>query len=353
MHKAILVTPLKNKKVRCLACNHYCTILPEHTGICGVRQNKDGTLYLLVYGKASAANIDPVEKKPLFHFLPGTKIFSLGTVGCNFSCAFCQNSDLSQVSKDIKQKLITMKHPELADTAIGTLGYELSPQKIVDLCLEKNIPTIAYTYNEPVIFFEYAYATMKLAKKQGIKNVFVSNGYESKEALTKMKGLLDAMNIDLKSFSDEFYQKICKAKLAPVLKTMQHAHKLGIWIEITTLVIPTKNDSDAELQKIAAFIASIDKNIPWHVTAFHPDYKMDDVPATEKATLLRAYAIGKKAGLNYVYVGNVIDEEHATTYCPACNAKLITRTWHDIQISDFKNGVCGQCKAKIPGIWTT
>ncbi|MFH1916996.1 MAG: AmmeMemoRadiSam system radical SAM enzyme [Nanoarchaeota archaeon] len=352
MHKALLFEPLDDMKVRCTACKHYCIIQKDHTGICGVRQNKDGILYLIVYGRASAVNTDPIEKKPLFHFLPGSRIFSIGTVGCNFGCDFCQNWDLSQASKEIKKRLMKEKHSELADVEVGRFGYDLPPERIVDTCHKASIPSIAYTYNEPIIFFEYLYDTARLAKKQGIRNVFVSNGYESNESLEKMKGLLDAMNIDLKSFSEDFYTKTCKAKLKPVLDTIRHAHALGIWLEITTLIIPTKNDSDEELKNIAGFIASVDKDIPWHVTAFHPDYKMKNLAPTSKETLLKAYAIGKKAGLSFVYVGNIIDEEHSSTYCPKCNALLIRRGWHDAEItSSFSGGACRKCGERIAGVW--
>jgi len=351
MQEAILYKKLENGKVKCTACKQACTIAEGQTGICGVRMNKDGKLYLLVYGKASAVNTDPVEKKPLFHFLPGTLIFSIGTVGCNFSCIFCQNWDLSQCTKDLKQKLLKEKKQDMTYVEVGKYGYELSPERIIELCKQDNIPSIAYTYNEPIIFFEYLYDTAKLAKKAGIKNVMVSNGYESDEALEKLKGLIDAMNIDLKAFTDEFYQKMCNAKLQPVLDTIKKAHGLGIWVEITTLIIPGENDSDKELSGIAEFIASVNKNIPWHVTAFHPEYKLQDAPPTSITALHKAYDIGKKAGLNFVYVGNVSDEKHSSTYCPKCKALLIKRDWHQVTIENFENGKCTKCDEKIAGVW--
>lgn len=350
MQEALLYKQL-DTKLMCTACKHYCKIAPNQTGLCGVRQNKDNKLYLLVYGKASAVNTDPVEKKPLFHFLPSSSIFSLGTVGCNFGCNFCQNYDISQVARDLRAQLIREKRQELADVEVGKYGYELPPKKIIEICLENNIPSIAFTYNEPVIFFEYIYDTAKIAKQHGIKIVFVSNGYESEEALMMIHPYLDAMNIDLKAFTNEFYTRICNAQLQPVLETIKHAHKLGIWIEITTLIIPGKNDSDAELKQIAEFITSVDKNMPWHITAFHPDYKMMDIAGTSHQTLVRAHAIGKKAGLTYVYLGNVHDEERASTYCPNCKTRLIRRDWHDISIENFKNGKCVQCSTSIPGVW--
>jgi pyruvate formate lyase activating enzyme len=351
MKEAVLYKESNNNSVICTACKQHCTIYPNHTGICGVRQNRNGKLYLLVYGKASAVNIDPIEKKPLFHFLPGTGIFSLGTVGCNFACDFCQNWDISQATKDLRAKLLREKKLEEMDVEVGKYGYSLPPDKIVQTCMEKGIPSIAYTYNEPSIFFEYLYDTSKLAAKQNIKNVFVTNGYESDEALQLMKPYLAAMNIDLKSFNNEFYAKICKARLEPVLETIKLANKLGIWIEITTLVIPGKNDSDAELEKIAGFISSVSKDIPWHVTAFHPDFKMRGVPSTSYASLHRAYELGKKAGLKYVYVGNVLDEERSSTYCHACKALLIRRNGFLVNVENLKNGKCGNCGESIPGVW--
>lgn len=351
MKECILYKKLDDNKVKCIACKQNCIIAKDQTGICGVRLNKEGKLYLIVYGKAVSANVDPIEKKPLFHFLPATDIFSIGTVGCNFSCTFCQNWDISQITKDLKQKLSKEKHPELMEIEIGKLGYELSPEKIVNICLEQGIKSIAYTYNEPTIFFEYLYDTAKLAKKHNIKNVMVSNAYETDEALEILKDYIDAINFDLKSFSEDFYNKICKAKLKPVLETIKKAYDLGIWIEITTLIIPNHNDSDKELKQIAEFIANIDKNIPWHVSAFYPTYKMDDVPETTHATLLKAYEIGKKAGLKYVYVGNVVDEEHSGTYCPECNTLLINRHVYLTSIENFKDGKCLKCNKEIKGVW--
>ncbi len=351
MHEATLYKKLENNKVLCTACRQKCIIAPDNTGICGVRQNKNGKLYLLVYGKAASFNIDPVEKKPLFHFLPGTEIFSFGTVGCNFSCSFCQNWDISQVTKDLKLKFLREKRIADIGIEIDKLGYNLLPEKAVEVCIEKGIPSIAYTYNEPAIFFEYAFDTSKLAVEKNIKNVLVTSGYESEESLNLFKPYLHAMNIDLKSFNDEFYRKICKARLESVLETIKLAHELGIWTEITTLVIPTKNDSDEELKKIADFIADIDINIPWHVTAFHPDYKMTNVPSTSYASLQKAHNIGKKSGLKHVYIGNVLDEKHESTYCPNCKALLIKRYGFFVSIENFKDGKCTECSEKIAGVW--
>ncbi len=345
MHKAILFEKRGNKAVRCTACNNYCIISEGRSGICGVRKNINGELYLLVYGRAAAAHIDPMEKKPLFHFLPGEQIFTIGTIGCNFACDFCQNWDISQAGKSLRNK-----PPEEAKELLE-YGYRLSPSDIIDACKEKGIKAVAFSYNEPVIFFEYAFDTMKLAKKEGIRTVFVSNGYESEEALESMKGYLDAMNIDIKAFNDDFYRRLCKARLAPVLETVKKAHSLGIWIECTTLFVPGENDSEDEMGQIADFISSVSRDIPWHVTAFYPQYKMTDKEPTGHSTLIRAHETGKKK-LDYVYVGNVYDRERSATYCPQCRTRLIDRDYYETRIlSSMKKGRCAECNQAIPGVF--
>ncbi|MCB0547135.1 MAG: AmmeMemoRadiSam system radical SAM enzyme [Phaeodactylibacter sp.] len=352
MHEAILYEPMEKKAVRCTACKIRCVVKPGGAGVCGVRQNMDGKLYLLVYGKASAVNIDPIEKKPLYHFLPGSQIFSIGTIGCNFACSFCQNWDISQLARTLREQLMKEKHIQDIEMEVGQYGYELSPERAVGLCLEKKVPSIAYTYNEPVIFFEYLHDISTLARQHGIRTVFVSNGYESEEALEQAGGYLDAMNIDLKSFRDEFYKKLCKARLQPVLDTIREVHKKGIWLEVTTLVIPGQNDSKGELREIAGFLASISPDIPWHISAFHPAYQMKDVPYTSRTTLEKAYDIGLAAGLRYIYLGNIQDEERSTTYCPNCGAALIRRTGYRTTLEhSFSNGRCLRCRTKISGIW--
>ncbi len=274
-------------KVRCLACSHKCLIGEGKTGICGVRKNIRGELQLLVYGKVAAMHVDPIEKKPLYYFMPGTKAFSIGTVGCNFKCLWCQNYDISQASKSGK-----------------IFGEEISPEEIVKKALESGCKSIAYTYNEPAIFLEFVKDTARIAKEKGLKNVLVTNGYFSEESFSYISDYVDAMNIDLKSFSDANYKKYCGARLQPVLDTIKKAHEKGIHIEITTLIVPNVNDSKAELEKIAKFIASIDKNIPWHLSRFFPMYKMPDNEITPIETLKTAYEIGKKY-LTHVHMGNV------------------------------------------------
>lgn len=340
MREAILYKQLGENTVECAACAWRCKIYENRTGVCGVRQNISGKLFLLVYGRVVSANVDPMEKKPMYHFLPGEKIFSIGTVGCNFGCDFCQNFDISQASRT---------GARAAD--IEKSGDELSPKEIVDFCLDHRLPAIAFTYNEPAIFTELAAEVMELAKPRGIKGVFVSNGYETTEALNFLEPYIDAYNIDLKGFTEKFYQKVCKAKLFPVLETIEEIFKRGKWLEITTLLVPGENDSEKELKQVAQFIASVSADIPWHLSAFYPTYIYADRVATPPETLVRAYEIGKKAGLKYVYVGNVADKKRSTTYCPSCGEALIIRSGFAVSEYNIKNGQCGKCKIKIAGIW--
>jgi pyruvate formate lyase activating enzyme len=292
-----------------------------------------------------------MEKKPLFHFLPGKQILSIGTLGCNFACEFCQNWDISQASKALKLALIKNNKLNLLGTEIEKYGRGASPEMLVNYALKNSIPAIAYTYNEPSIFVEFAYDTAKLAHKHGLGNVYVSNGYESRESLEYMKPYLDAVNVDLKSYREDFYQKVCKARLKPVLENIKRIWEMGIWEEVTTLVIPGENDSDKELMDIATFIASVSRDIPWHVTRFHPDYKMREKNATPEDSLVRAYDIGKEAGLKYVYVGNILNNQYESTYCPKCREKLIWRNGYEVNILNLKNGACGKCGEKIAGRW--
>jgi len=280
----------ERNSVKCLACAHKCLIKNGRTGICGVRKNISGKLYLLVYGQIVAEHIDIIEKKPLYHFLPNTKVYSIGTVGCNFKCDWCQNFDISQASK---QGII--------------VGEKRTPEQIVNSALKNNCKSIAYTYNEPAIWSEFVKETSKLTKKSKLKNILVTNGYFSEESLNYLNGLIDAANIDLKSFKEETYQKYCGAKLEPVLKTIKKMHEQKIHIEITTLIIPGVNNSEKELREIAEFIFSIDDKgeIPWHISRFFPAYKMIDKETTPFETLKIAERIGKEAGLKFVHLGNV------------------------------------------------
>jgi pyruvate formate lyase activating enzyme len=326
----------KKKSVECFLCSHRCHIKNGKRGICKVREKKDGVLYSLVYGKIISQNVDPIEQKPLFHLLPGSLSYSIATVGCNFRCSHCQNYDISQ-------------YPRMHNGAIA--GSNVSPELIVNSAIEYGCKSISYTYIEPTIFFEFAFECAQLAHERGIKNVFVSNGYTSPEATRKFAPYLDGNNIDLKAFTDKFYREVCGAKLAPVLDTIKLMKELGVWVEVTTLVIPGWNDSDKELQEIARFIKSIDPEMPWHVTRFHPTFKMTDRSATPVATLQRARQIGITEGLKYVFVGNIPGEDGENTICPQCSGIVVERMGFSIRSQNQKNGKCGNCGHSIAGVF--
>lgn len=332
MKEAMLYEKMEDRKVHCYLCSHQCRILPDKFGICGVRQNLDGKLHTHVYGEVIAAHVDPIEKKPLYHFLPGSNSYSIATMGCNFKCPFCQNWQISQLSKRDNKDIP---------------GDRLSPEDVVKNARKNNCESISYTYTEPTIFFEYAYDTARFAKKNGLYNNFVTNGYMTKEALEIIKPYLDACNVDLKSFSDDFYKKMCQASLEPVLNSIKIMKELNIWVEITTLVIPGQNDSEKEFKDIAGFIASVGPEIPWHVSRFHPDYKYLDSLATPIETLKKAKAAGEKAGLRYIYLGNVIEGNN--TYCYNCKNLLIERVVFDVIKNNIQDGKCPKCGITIDG----
>jgi pyruvate formate lyase activating enzyme len=328
-------SPLEEGKVRCYLCNHHCIISPSKRGICGVRENQEGKLYTLVFGRAISLNVDPIEKKPIFHLYPGSTSFSIATAGCNFRCLQCQNHEISQMPAD--------------EGRID--GSTVAPSKIVSLAKEHRCQSISYTYTEPTIYFEYAYETAALASKDGIKNIFVTNGYMTEEALKTIQPYLDAANVDLKSFQEKFYKEICGSRLKPVLENLKLMREMGIWVEITTLVIPTLNDSDKEFEEIAQFIVSLGPEVPWHISAFYPTYKMLNLPRTPASLLLRAREIGIKAGLRYVYCGNIPGEEGEDTFCPQCGRKVIERVGFRVVKNDVVKGECLHCHTKIDGIW--
>ena len=329
MKEALLYKKLSDKRVQCLNCPHSCVILPGKRGVCGVRENKEGKLYSLVYGKACAAHIDPIEKKPFFHFLPGSYSLSVATVGCSFACKNCQNYDISQGPK------ITRRIE----------GEDVSPEQIVEMAKKHKVPSISYTYTDPVVFLEYALDTMKLAKKAGLKNNWVTNGFLSKETLELISPYLDAAIVDLKSFSDDFYKKYCGGRLQPVLDTLKRMKEKGIWVEITTLVIPTLSDSEEMFRQMAKFIKEkLGPETPWHVSQFCGaiSWKLQHLPDTPVETLKKAYEIGKKAGLKYVYTGNIPGLTSEDTLCPKCGALAIDRNGYIIKRYD-KNGKCSKC----------
>ncbi|HUJ89394.1 MAG TPA: AmmeMemoRadiSam system radical SAM enzyme [Syntrophorhabdales bacterium] len=325
----------ENGKVDCYLCRHHCVISDGKRGICYVRENRGGTLYTLVYGKPCSWHVDPVEKKPLFHCFPGSKAFSIATVGCNFRCLHCQNHEISQLPRDHNQ----------------IYGEATSPTDVVEHAQKAGCRSISYTYTEPTMFYEYAFDIARLAKERGLSNNFVTNGYIEKEPLTAIQPYLDAANIDLKSISDDFYRKVCGARVEGVLESIKHYKSLGIWVEITTLVIPNHNDSDEEFEAIARFIRDeTGPETPWHVSAFHPTYKLTDEPPTSPKTLIRARQIGIEAGLRYVYTGNIpgLDAEH--TYCYQCKKPVIKRYGFSITEYSIDAGACKFCGAKIDGV---
>ncbi len=332
MKEAMLYEKLEKELVHCYLCAHHCTIKPGRVGICGVRRNEGGTLQSLVYAQAIAVQVDPIEKKPLYHFLPGSRSFSIATVGCNFRCLFCQNADISQASKGPGWE--------------GS-GYDFPPSEVVAGAKRYGCASISYTYTEPTVFFEYAYDSAKLAHEEGVKNVFVTNGYMTKEALEEINSYLDAANVDLKGFNPEFYRKVIGARLEPVLESIERMHQMGIWVEVTTLVIPGQNDEEGELREIAGFLAGIDEEIPWHISRFTPRYKMTSTPYTPVETIHRAVEIGHEEGLLYVYAGNVPSDPYEHTYCPHCGQVAIGRIGYQIQVN-LEGRSCKSCGQELP-----
>jgi len=335
MKEASFYTKAAENTVHCGLCAQHCRIKPGAVGTCGVRRNDGGTLVTLVYGLTVAENVDPIEKKPLFHFLPGSRSFSIATAGCNFRCRHCQNADISQMPRD----------------AGRILGSPLAPAEVVSRARAAGCASISYTYTEPTIFFEYAFDTAALARQAGLKNVFVTNGYITAEPLRAIAPHLDAANVDLKSSSDEFYKRVCGARLQPVLDALKLYRELGIWLEVTTLVIPGENDSDEDLGGCARFIAEeLGRDVPWHVSAFHPTYLLTNRPRTPAETLQRARRIGLDAGLHFVYEGN-LPGEGETTFCPACGKPGIVRFGFAVRENRLRGGRCPDCNTSVAGVW--
>ncbi len=335
LKKAVLWEAEDGEKVRCKLCSHRCEIGEGKLGRCCVRKNVAGVLYSLNYYKVCSANPDPIEKKPLFHFQPGTRSFSVATMGCNFRCEFCQNWQISQAA--------------IEDGGIE--GQAISPEEIVEAAVRGGCRSIAYTYTEPTIFMELCNDCGRLGKEKGLANVFVSNGYETVEAIDFAKGWLDGINVDLKAFSEDYYSRLCKARLGPVLETIEYiAKETDIWMEITTLLLPGENDSDDELKKLAGFIVEkAGADVPWHISRFHPQYKYLDSSATPMESLERAFEIGRAAGLRYIYMGNVPGSEGESTFCYKCGVKLIGRVGYRIIANNVKESRCPECGAEIAG----
>lgn len=333
--EAMLYKKISDDEVSCHLCSHFCRIKNNEFGFCGVRQNLGGLLYTHVYGVTVANHVDPIEKKPLYHFLPDTLAYSIGAVGCNFHCGFCQNWQISQAAEQSREQKY--------------YGLPMLPEKVVEHAKKSHCRSIAYTYTEPTIFFEYAYDTSQLALEEGMKNIFITNGYMTEEAIDTAADLLAAANIDLKSFQDDYYRETCSGRLKPVLNSIRHMKELGIWVEITTLLITGENDSQAELENIAGFIAEVDRDMPWHISAFHPSYKFMDRRPTTTEKLEQAREIGRRAGLSFVYLGNIPAEND--TLCPHCGKTLIKRRGALVGNIQLKNGHCPGCSAGLPGIW--
>lgn len=336
VRKALLWEPAGEGAVRCGLCSHRCRIPEGRAGLCGVRENRGGTLHTLVYGRLVARNVDPIEKKPLFHVLPGTLSYSIATAGCNFRCAHCQNYSISQVQRDA-----------------GALpGQFHSPEAVVRSAREAGCRSVSYTYTEPTVFFEFALDCMRLAREAGLLNVFVTNGYQTAEAVERAAPWLDAANVDLKAMSGRFYREICGARVEPVLETIRELRRRGTWVEVTTLVIPHHNDSPEELRDIARFLVSVGADVPWHVTGFHPTYRMTDEPPTPAASLEAGRRLGTAEGLRYVYTGNRPGRGGEDTHCPSCGAVVIGRRGFSVTRLELAGGgACRSCGSPVAGLY--
>jgi pyruvate formate lyase activating enzyme len=317
--------------IQCFLCPHYCKINSEKTGICGVRKNENGKLFSLIYSSCSSVHEDPIEKKPLYHFFPGSTVFSLGSVGCNFRCDHCQNYEISRAAP--------------SELSLN----DIPPQDAADMAKRHNCRGIAWTYNEPIIWHEYCYDSAKLAKDAGLYTVYVTNGFINEDPLKEISNFLDAMNVDVKAFDEGFYKKICKAKLQPVLNTCEIAKNLGIHIELTYLVIPGINDSNEDMQKFCQWVVEkLGENTPVHFSRFHPGYKMTNVPPTPIETLMKFYDMAKSSGILFPYIGNVPHGEYESTKCPSCGLKIVERYGFTSQLTGFSEGKCKNCGKSIP-----
>jgi pyruvate formate lyase activating enzyme len=334
MKEAICYEKLDEEAVHCFLCSQHCRIKPGKRGKCGVRENRAGQLWSLVYGKLIAQHIDPIEKKPLFHFYPGSRSYSIATAGCNFRCLFCQNADISQGPRELG----------------AIYGQPVAAETAVEEAREAACESISYTYTEPTIFMEYALDVGQLAHAAGIKNVFVSNGFMTQESLAAITPCLDAANVDLKAFTDSFYHDQCGARLDPVLKTLERMKQAGIWLEVTTLLIPGLNDNPAELRELALFLYQLGPEIPWHISRFHPTYRLTDRPPTPVSTLRMARDIGLEVGLKYVYVGNVPGDAGENTRCHGCGNLLIERFGFSIKRVGLDGSRCRTCAVEMVGV---
>jgi pyruvate formate lyase activating enzyme len=326
---------LEDNIIRCELCPRECVISDVERGFCGVRENRKGTYKTLVYSRVCALNIDPIEKKPLFHFLPGTTAFSIATAGCNVNCKFCQNWNISQV------------RPEQVE------NLKLTPEEVAVECTSRSIPTVAYTYSEPVIFYEYMYDTAVRSRQEGIRNVVITGGYIQEKPLRELLKVVDAIKVDLKAFSQSYYKDIVNGELKPVLDAIKIIHQSGMWLELVYLVVPTLNDSESEIRQLCAWIRDeLSVSVPVHFTRYHPTYLMTDIPPTPLGTLEKAYDIAKSEGLHYPYIGNVPGHRGENTYCPSCNSVVLERHGFSVNRNLVASGLCQKCGTKIPGVWT-
>jgi len=359
LHEARFYEALPDGHVLCTLCPHDCRIAEGGRGACGVLYNKNGVLYTLVYDRVVSRSVEPVEKKPLYHFYPGSTAYSIATVGCNLRCAFCQNWDISQWPKEHLPKRLAPSGsvetqelicPQLMEMEQAIPGERVTPEAIIEAALAAGATSIAYTYTEPTIFYELAYDTAVLAREHGLKNIFVTSGYISEAPIRELAKVLDAANVDLKYFNEKSYRHISRVRMQPILDAIRLYHELGVWVEVTTLVIPGVNDSDEELKAIADFVHSVGVEVPWHISQFYPAHKMLDRPVTPIETLRRAGDIGRTAGLRYVYEGNVPGEQGENTYCYSCGSLLIDRYGFYVRANRISGECCPDCGASIDGI---
>lgn len=325
---------LEGRRVRCTLCPRKCEVDDHERGYCGVRENRGGDYYTLVYARPCTLHVDPVEKKPLFHFLPGTEIFSLATVGCNVNCKFCQNWQISQIRPEQER------------------SYDAPPEKIAQLAKRSGTPSIAHTYTEPVIFYEYVKDIGIEAHKRGLKNVMISNGYINQKPTEELLPHLDAFKVDLKGFTEKFYQDLVTGELKPVLDTLVTLKKGAMWTEIVYLVIPTHNDNPDDIRRMCRWIVTeLGTDVPLHFTRFHPEYMLKSLPPTPLKTLQTAHDIAQAEGIHYVYIGNVPGNPAEHTYCPSCGKILIRRSGYQVHLENFSKGKCTNCGTEIPGVW--
>ncbi|GAK57230.1 radical SAM domain protein [Candidatus Vecturithrix granuli] len=336
LKEAMFYTPLDELRVQCNLCPWECAVADQERGTCGVRENRQGKYYTLVHSRPCAAHVDPIEKKPLFHYLPGSLAFSIATAGCNIECKFCQNWDIAQV------------RPEQVKS------YYLPPEGVMDIALRYECQTIAYTYSEPVVFYEYVYDSAQHARQSGIGNVIISNGFIKKAPLVELCQYLTGVKIDLKAFTEKFYREICRGQLQPVLNTLETLRDLGIWYEIVVLIVPTLNDNRQEIQDMSHWIyQELGSQVPVHFSRFHPMYKINNLPPTPVKTIEMARNIALETGLQYVYVGNLVGHPGESTYCPGCGKRIIHRIGYHIESVELdETGHCQHCQYQIPGVWS-